>query len=68
MAGLAASVDFTTVKLRKTSTVQQMMIEGSNSPIDCQGASAGSASGANYNTSHPIMLLQIKGERSTHCM
>lgn len=60
MAGLAANVDFSTVKLRKTGTLQQMLSDRTNSPVD-EAASASPATGTEYNTSHPKILLQIKG-------
>ena len=61
MAGLAASVDFSTVKLRRTGTFQQMLTDQAKSPVDNRSASPNPAAGMEYSTSHPVMLLQIKG-------
>jgi hypothetical protein len=60
MAGLAANVDFSTVKLRKTGTLQQILSD-TGSPVG--DATANPATGKDYDTSHTTMLLQIKGER-----
>lgn len=64
MAGLAANVDFSTVKLRKTGTLTQMLSDQAGSPVDNMSASPNPASGMDYSTTHPVMLLQIKGENS----
>ncbi len=62
VAGLAAKVDFSTVKLRKTTALEQMMSDQAGSFHDSSSAGPGTASGAEYNTSHPVMLLQVKGQ------
>ena len=63
MAGLAARVDFSTVKLRKTGTLQQEASDKAGCPIDKHSASLPSVTpGMEFNTVHPVMLLQIKGQ------
>ena len=57
LAGLASKLDFTTVKLRKTG-MEQMLGDSNN-----QAVSTNVMGGTEHNTSHPIMLLQIKGKR-----
>ena len=58
LAGLASKLDFTTVKLRKTGMVEQMLGDSDNF-----SASPNPAAGMEYNTTHPVMLLKIKGEK-----
>ena len=58
LAGLATKLDFTTVKLRKTGMVEQMLGDSDN-----LSASPNPAAGMEYNTSHSVMLLKIKGEK-----
>lgn len=68
LAGLAAKLDFTTVKLRKTGIVEQMMSDQKNS---AGGPGSGNRSviedpTSSYGvqvTQHPHMLLMIKGRR-----
>ena len=58
IAGLAAKLDFTTVKLRKTGIVEQMFSEQSGgTTVDNRIEPPG----MEYNTQHPVMLLQVKG-------
>ncbi|XP_011406645.2 PREDICTED: uncharacterized protein LOC100639454 [Amphimedon queenslandica] len=66
LLGLAAKLDFTTVKLRKTGIVEQMM-------NDKEGGGGGRVSdvsempNSNYGvktTSHPLMLLIVKGRKN----
>ena len=61
IAGLAAKLDFTTVKLRKTGIVDQMLAEQAGKTVDNRSASPNPAAGVEYVTSHPVMLLKIKG-------
>ena len=58
MAGLASKLDFTTVKLCKTGMVEQMLGDSDNF-----SASHNPAAGMEYNTTHLVMLLKIKGEK-----
>lgn len=64
LAGLAIKVDFSTVKLRKTNIMDQVFSE--NSGYSCDNAPPSPIPGLalEYNTSHPVMLLQIKGKYS----
>ncbi len=62
MAGLAAKLDLSTVKLRKTGISDQMLSDNSGSSVDSKLAILNPSFGLEYNTTHPVMLLQIKGE------
>lgn len=67
MAGLAIKLDFATVKLRKTGIVDQMLSDKAGRSLDNPPASPSPALGLEYNTTHPVMLLQIKGTCSGLC-
>ncbi len=60
LAGLASKLDLTTVKLRKTGLAEQMLAEQAMEG-DNRAASPNPASMANMDTTHPVMLVQIKG-------
>ncbi len=66
MAGLAARVDFSTVKLRKTGTFD--VSDQAGSSVDNMSASPNPAAGMDYSTTHPVMLLLIKGESTSLCV
>ena len=61
MAGLSIKLDFTTVKLRKTGISDKMLMEKS---ADISKDLPNFAVGAEYDTKHTTMLLQIKGEKN----
>ena len=67
LAGLAAKLDFTTVKLRKTGIVEQMMADADDPAGGdkvMHRRSAVSDSNSSYGvevTKHDMMLIQIKG-------
>lgn len=61
MAGLASKLDLSTVKLRKTSIGGQILSDRAGRSTDNAPASPNPAMGMEYNTTHSVMLLQIKG-------
>ena len=63
MAGLAAKLDFTTVKLRKTGIVDKMIAQQAGMDPGNILASPNPSAGNEHNTVHPVMLLKIKGEQ-----
>ena len=66
MAGLAASVDFSVVKLRKTPASQLLLTDqAGSSAVGESAAGAGAAPGTDLDTSHPVMLIVVKGEGRT---
>ena len=58
VAGLAMKLDLTTVKLRKTGISDKMLMDRS---ADISRDLPNLAVGAEYDTKHTTMLLQIKG-------
>ena len=58
VAGLSIKLDFTTVKLRKTGISDKMLMEKST---DISKDLPNFAVGAEYDTKHTTILLQIKG-------
>ena len=63
MAGLAAKLDFTTVKLRKTGVMDMVMAQQAGADISNSALSSPNPSAGNeHNTIHPFMLLKVKGE------
>ena len=59
MAGLASKLDLSTVKLRKTGITDQMLTESMG---ESKSALFNPSLGySDFNTTHPVMLLQIKG-------
>ena len=62
MAGLAAKLDFTTVKLRKTGIVDKMIAQQAGMDVVSVLSSPNPLAGNEHNTVHPLMLLKIKGE------
>ena len=66
MAGLAIKLDLGTVKLRKTGIVEQMLSDKAGRSLDNPPVSPNPALGLEYNTKHPVMLLQIKGTVHVH--
>jgi supervillin len=60
LAGLAAKLDFTTVKLKKTGIVEQMIAD---TQISKRGATDSHTQYGVEFTSHPVMLLHIKGRK-----
>jgi hypothetical protein len=63
VAGLSIKLDFTTVKLRKTGISDKMLMEKST---DISKDLPNFAVGAEYDTKHTTILLQIKGRRQVH--
>ena len=66
LAGLAAKLDFTTVKLRKTGIVEQMMADQEGKVVEdgLHKVTPHSDVNSTYGvklTTHPMMLLQVKG-------
>ena len=65
LAGLAAKLNFDTVKLRKTGIIEEMMTDDQGQAAGLTGKSVASpSSNNNYGvplTKHPVMLIQIKG-------
>lgn len=62
MAGLAATLDFTTVKLRKTGIVDKMLAQQAGQNADDVLASPNPSISNEHNTVHPVMLLKVKGK------
>ena len=62
MAGLAAKLDFTTVKLRKTGIVDKMLAQQAGIDAVSILGSPNPSAGNEHNTVHPVMLLKVKGE------
>ena len=65
MAGLAAKLDFTTVKLRKTGIVDKMIAQQAGMDPANILTSPNPSAGNEHNTVHPVMLLKVKGEQRT---
>lgn len=65
MAGLAARVDFSVVKLRKTAGSQQLLSDQASSHTSEGSANPGIAAGTEHDTAHPVMFIMIKGEVET---
>ena len=64
VAGLAMKLDLSTVQLRKTGISDKMLMERS---ADITKDLPNLAVGAEYDTKHTTMLLQIKGQSSGGC-
>ena len=54
VAGLAAKLDLSTVKLRKTGNIEQIIAQQKEQPSQI--------SSCEHDTSHSVMLLQVKGQ------
>ena len=63
MAGLAAKLDFTTVKLRKTGIVDKMIAQQAGMDPGNILHSPNPSAGNEHNTVHPVMLLKVKGKQ-----
>jgi hypothetical protein len=63
VAGLSIKLDFTTVKLRKTGISDKMLMDRST---DLSKDLPNFAVGAEYDTKHTTIVLQIKGRRQVH--